>query len=279
MRTNLTILSGCLLLASSCSSTHSNDHVSASLSDSYHLVWNDEFNRDGRPDSTKWNYEIGLIRNQEPQSYQPENSYVKAGLLHIIAKREDIVNKDYDPNGSDWRTKRKVSHYSSACLITKDRFAFTYGKVIMRGKIDTKQGMWPAFWMLGNNRGLVSWPACGEVDIMEFYRKSLLGNAFWDGGMKDIKIPLDSLGKNWSDSYHTWELDWTPTEMKITVDGHFVNDFDLTKTINKKMGNNPFHEKMYLLLNLALGQGKEKIPLENLPAEFLVDYVRVYQRD
>lgn len=149
----------------------------------------------------------------------------------------------------------------------------------MRGKIDTKQGMWPAFWMLGVNRGPVKWPACGEVDIMEYYRKNLLGNIFWDGGMKDTHIPLEQLGDvTWSDNFHEWVLDWTKDKMKITEDGREVNSFDLTKTINKTIGNNPFNEKMYMLLNLALGQGGEAIPSENLPAKFIVDYVRVYQQ-
>ncbi|PZP51161.1 MAG: beta-glucanase [Pseudopedobacter saltans] len=244
----------------------------------YKLVWNDEFDKDGKPDPSKWAFDNGFIRNQEPQWYQPENAVCKNGFLEITAIKEEKQNPNYDSTSKDWRLNRKTAHYTSSCLITKGIFDFTYGKIFMRGKIDTKQGMWPAFWMLGSNRGPVRWPACGEVDIMEFYRKKLLGNIFWEGGMKDTKIPLDKLGEGWSDEFHEWELEWTKDSMIITQDGKLVNSFDISKTINKKMGNNPFHEKMYLVLNLALGQGRESIPDENLPAKFIVDYVRVYQK-
>lgn len=244
----------------------------------YTLVWYDEFNKDGVPDPTKWSYEKGFIRNEEPQWYQPENASCKNGFLEIVAQKEEKANPNYDSTSKNWRSNRPTAHYTSACLITKGTFDFNFGKVLMRGKIDTKQGMWPAFWMLGSNRGPVTWPSCGEVDIMEFYRKNLLGNIFWDGGMKDVHIPLNELGADWSDNFHIWELDWDKDSMTITVDGRLVNYFDLSKTFNKKLGNNPFREKMYLLLNLALGQGKEAIPDQNLPAKFVVDYVRVYQK-
>ncbi|WP_191967843.1 glycoside hydrolase family 16 protein [Rhizosphaericola mali] len=246
--------------------------------DGYKLVWNDEFDINGKPDSKKWDYEIGFIRNKEPQWYQPENAFCKDGLLHIVAKKEEKENPNYDASSKDWTKNRATAHYTSSCLISKGKFEFKYGKIVMRGKIDTKKGMWPAFWLLGSNRGPVHWPACGEVDIMEYYRNNLLGNIFWDGGMKDTHIPLAQLGDNkWSDDFHEWILDWSKDEMVITVDGREVNKFDLTKTINKSMGNNPFNEDMYMLLNLALGQAGEQIPDENLPASFLVDYVRVYQ--
>lgn len=254
-----------------------NTHKIASF-DRYKLVWNDEFDKNGKPDSKKWDYEIGFIRNKEPQWYQPENAFCKDGLLHIVAKKEEKKNPNYDASSKDWTKNRATAHYTSSCLISKGKFEFKYGKIVMRGKIDTKKGMWPAFWLLGSNRGPVHWPACGEVDIMEYYRNNLLGNIFWDGGMKDTHIPLADLGDNeWSNNFHEWILDWSKDEMVITVDGREVNKFDLTKTINKSMGNNPFNENMYMLLNLALGQAGEQIPDENLPATFLVDYVRIYQ--
>lgn len=146
-----------------------------------------------------------------------------------------------------------------------------------------RKGQWPAFWMLGVNRGPVKWPACGEVDIMEYYRGELLANAVWEGENRDkwdtAKWPLDSLGdSSWADSFHEWQFEWDENKMVISVDGFELNTIDLKETVNAKKGNNPFHENFYLLLNVALGQGGEQIPDEYLPSKFVVDYVRVYQK-
>lgn len=251
--------------------------------DGYQLAWHDEFDTDGRPDGQKWDYEVGFIRNREPQWYQPENAYCKNGFLVIEAKKQRKKNPDYDPASDNWIYNREYSEYTSACLITKNKYDFKFGKVLMRAKIDVRKGQWPAFWMLGVNRGPVKWPACGEVDIMEYYRGMLLANAVWEGekGDKwdDAKWPLDSLGgSDWADEFHVWQLDWDEEKMVISVDGFELNSIDLKETVNHHKGNNPFHENFYLLLNVALGQGSEEIPVEHLPSKFIVDYVRVYQK-
>jgi len=248
----------------------------------YRLVWQDEFNQKGAPDSAKWDYEIGFTRNQEPQWYQKENAYCKDGFLFIEARKEKKRNPNYVANSKDYRLSRRYAEYTSACLITKGKFEFQYGKVVMRAKIDTRKGMWPAFWMLGVNRGPVAWPACGEVDIMEYYRGMLLANAVNEGKKESqwdsMKWPDDRLGgKHWADDFHEWELLWDKDKMIISMDGKELNTIDLKETTNFHRGNNPFREKFYLLLNLALGQGGEEIPEANLPGKLVVDYVRVYQ--
>jgi len=248
----------------------------------YKLVWEDDFSKDGQPDPVKWDYEIGFIRNQEPQWYQPENASCKDGFLVIEAKKEKKKNPNYDPSSTDYRFNREYADYTSACLITKGKYAFKYGKVTMRAKIDIRKGMWPAFWMLGVNRGPVNWPACGEVDIMEYYRGTLLANAVWEGeqGSKwdTMKWPDNRLGgANWADDFHEWQLEWNEQQMIIFMDGKELNTIELDQTVNYHKGNNPLKEPFYLLLNLALGQGGEEIPEGNLPAQLIVDYVRVYQ--
>ncbi len=248
----------------------------------YRLVWSDEFNYVGQPDSTKWDYERGFIRNKEPQWYQPENAHCDGQYLIIEARKERKKNPKYDPLSADWRSNREYAEYTSACLITLGKFEFTYGKVVMRAKIDIRKAMWPAFWMLGKNRGPVKWPACGEVDIMEFYRGNLLGNWFWEGQhgahINDVKIPvLARWGQDWANAFHECVLEWDKSTMRISVDGEQINVMDLSKTINYSTKENPYHKPFYLLLNIALGQGGEEIPDENLPASMLVDYVRVYQ--
>ena len=163
---------------------------SRNSSNEYYLVWSDEFNREGRPDSTKWNYENGFVRNEELQWYQPENARCKNGLLVIEAKREQKTNPLFREGSNDWRRKRKTIEYTSSCLITKGKNAWQYGRFEMRGKIDTRDGIWPAWWTLGVDK---RWPANGEIDIMEYYRKKLMANiAFLDKVQKVESLALVS---------------------------------------------------------------------------------------
>jgi beta-glucanase (GH16 family) len=121
----------------------------------YTLVWADEFNKDGAPDSANWNYEKGFVRNEEDQWYQPENAYCKDGYLIIEAKREQKPNPNYVEGSDDWRKNRSQINYTSSCLITRNKHAWQYGRFEMRAKIDVSNGMWPAWWTLGVTK---SWP-------------------------------------------------------------------------------------------------------------------------
>lgn len=249
----------------------------------YRLVWADEFNQDGRPDTTHWVYETGFVRNEEDQWYQQENAWCGGGMLIIEARRESRPNPWYNPGSEHWKTNRPNYHYTSACLKTRGKHQWRYGRFEMRARIDTRPGMWPAFWTLGVDG---EWPSGGECDIMEYFRGMLLANFAWGSDKRyapiwdDSRLPIDSLGENWSDDFHIWRLDWNEESMKIYVDDRLLNEVDLSTTINESDGKNPFHQPHYILLNLAIGGTNGGDPNETeFPARFEIDYVRVYQTD
>lgn len=246
----------------------------------YTLIWSDEFDNNGRPDPQKWDYEHGFERNREPQWYQPGNATCKDGLLIIEARKERVPNPHFDSTSADWKKNRRYAEYTSTSMITRGKFQFKYGRVTLRAKIDVRKGSWPAFWMLGANGG---WPACGEVDIMEFYRGNLLANACWQGENQttwdEAKWPVAAWGgEKWAEKFHEWELLWDENMMTISVDGQVLNTIDVAQARNARRGNLPFREEFFLLLNVALGQNGEEIPDAHMPSRMEVDYVRVYQR-
>ena len=217
----------------------------------YKLVWSDEFNNNGIPDSLKWEFENGFKRNQEIQWYQKENAICEGGNLVITGKKENLPNPNYIAGSTNWKTKRAFINYTSASVVMKKEHAFQYGKVEVRAKIDAQTGLWPAIWTLGTSG---EWPSNGEVDIMEYYDNKILANyafagknryqAIWDGASKTI----DSLGgKKWADEFHIWTLEWNEDEMIIKVDNMFLNSIVLNTTFNKSDGNNPFRQPHYLL--------------------------------
>jgi beta-glucanase (GH16 family) len=153
----------------------------------------------------------------------------------------------------------------------------------MRARIDTRPGLWPAFWTLGTAR---PWPHCGEIDIMEFYRGMLLANAAWGNEARwqpvwdDVRIPVETLGPDWSSRFHTWRMDWDRETIKLYVDDRLLNTVLLKETVNRDQeGANPFHEPHFLLVNLAVGgaNGGDPAPTE-FPARYEIDYIRVYQK-
>jgi len=253
-------------------------------SNNYKLVWSDEFNADGLPDTNKWRFETGFVRNNEAQWYQKENAVCKDGCLVITGKKEINPNPYYLNGSSNWKTNREIIEYTSSSVVMKKQHAFQYGKVEVKAKIDAQTGLWPAIWTLGVSG---EWPSNGEVDIMEYYDDKILANfayaakkrysAIWDSDSKKI----DSIGGNkWAVEFHTWVLIWDENRMQIFVDDLLLNEIDLTKTINKSDGINPFRQPHYLLLNLAMG-GNRGGSLKNtqLPSEYLIDYVRIYQKN
>ncbi len=250
----------------------------------YELAWADEFNRDGRPDPRHWTYERGFVRNKELQWYQPDNARCEGGLLIIEARRERVKNPAYRPDSRSWKQSRQYADYTSACLTTARRHQWTYGRFEMRGRIDTRPGLWPAWWALGTAR---PWPACGEIDMMECYRGQLLANACWASSRRwtpvwdTFKKPVDRLGDtDWSSKFHVWRMDWDKQHIKLYVDNALLNTIELEKTINgDREKANPFHEPHYILLNLAIGGQAGGDPSKtDFPARFEVDYIRVYQK-
>jgi beta-glucanase (GH16 family) len=250
----------------------------------YEPVWADEFDKDGRPDPCNWTYERGFVRNRELQWYQPDNARCENGLLVIEGRRERKANPRYEANSRSWRQSRRYCEYTSTSLTTKGLHHWQYGRFEMRGRIDTRAGLWPAFWMLGVKG---RWPGCGEIDIMEYYRGMLLANAAWASEKRsvpvwdDIRKPITEFDDpNWSAKFHVWRMDWDADSIDLYVDNLLLNTIDVKKTLNKdREGKNPFHQPHYLILNLAIGGTSGGDPSNTMfPAKFEIDYVRVYKR-
>lgn len=249
----------------------------------YQLVWADEFSSTGTPDSTNWSYERGLVRNEEYQWYQAQNARCKNGLLIIEARREKKANPLYKAGGGDWRQKRDSNNYTSSSMNTGRRHEWLYGRFEMRGRIDIRPGLWPAWWTLGIDK---PWPANGEIDIMEFYRGRLLANiackassgaAEWHSNT----FSVDSMGgKQWARAFHVWRMDWDKDSIQLFVDNKLLNSTAVAALDNKDgSGFNPFRQPHYMLLNLAIGGQNGGDPSKtSFPARFEIDYVRVYQK-
>jgi beta-glucanase (GH16 family) len=226
------------------------------------LFWSDEFNTDGAPDAAKWDYDLGAggWGNAELQYYtnRPENVIIQNAVLKITAIKENYLG----------------SPYTSTRLISKNKFAFTYGRVDVRAKIPAGQGTWPAIWMLGSNINTVSWPACGEIDIME-HRGSELNKIFGtlhypgrSGGNANgstIVIPTATT------EFHIYSLDWSASSIKIYVDNQLFHTVTNTSSI-------PFNHDFFFILNVAMGGsfGGTVDPAIST-ATMEVDYIRVYK--
>lgn len=250
----------------------------------YILVWADEFDKAGRPNTDNWIYEKGFVRNNELQWYQPDNASCENGKLVIEGRQERLANPNYDAGSESWQHNREFANYTSSCLKTKGKQQWKFGRFVMRGRIDIRDGLWPAFWTLGSAR---NWPGCGEIDIMEYFKGILLANACWASEKPykpiwdDSKTPVKNFkGLNWADKFHIWRMDWDKDFIKLYVDDKLLNTIELNKTINKSTDKaNPFHEPQYILLNLAIGGDAGGDPSKTIfPSRFEVDYVRVYQK-
>jgi beta-glucanase (GH16 family) len=251
------------------------------------LSWNDEFNTNGKPDTTKWTYENGFVRNQELQWYQPDNAICQNGCLVIEGRREKLKNPSYDPNSNRWQQNREFAEYTASSLKTQRLKQFHYGRIEVRARIDTSSGSWPAIWTLGiSNR----WPLNGEVDIMEFYRvdnvPTILANAAWgrsnNGGpiWNTKRIPLShflSKDPSWPRKFHVWRMDWNKDSINLYLDDELLNTAILQNTLNPD-GQNPFQQPHYLLLNLAIGANGGDPSPSKFPIKYEVDYVRYYEK-
>jgi beta-glucanase (GH16 family) len=248
----------------------------------YELVWSDEFNKDGQPDPNNWIYENGFVRNNELQWYQPDNARCENGLLIIEGQRERKKNPNYRPDSNNWRQNREFTEYTSASLTTRRLHDWMYGRFEMKGRIDTRPGLWPAFWTLGVQG---EWPSCGEIDIMEYYQGTLLANAAWGTEKQwvpkwdDVKKPIaDFNDPNWSTKFHVWRMDWDEDSIKLYVDDMLMNTVDVNETFNAD-GKNPFRQPHYIIANLAIGGTAGGDPSKTeFPAKFEIDYIRVYQK-
>jgi beta-glucanase (GH16 family) len=253
-------------------------------------VWADEFDQEGPPNPKNWTYERGFVRNDELQWYQPANARCEGGMLVLEARREQVANPRHDPQSRRWDRRRPQANYTSASLMTRGRHEWLYGRFVMRGRIDTRPGLWPAFWTLGTAR---HWPGCGEIDVMESYDGKLLANAAWLADRRgqvawdSVDRPLVNFGdgdgdsdKNWANRFHEWRMDWDRDRIKLYVDDELLNEIDVAAAVNDdEQHSHPFREPQYLLVNLAVGGTRGGDPsVTEFPARFKVDYVRVYQQ-
>ena len=277
--------------AQSTQNAESSESVSAPAADPFapnppagmKLVWSDEFNVNGRPDPSNWTYETGYVRNHEAQWYRPESSEVRDGCLVITAEH----HAQPLPNPRRRFGERPIE-YTSACLITKGLHSFQYGRIEARIKAPLMEGSWPAFWTLGVSE---SWPSCGEIDIFEYYKETVLANFCWSapGGTwtpewNTVRTPLRRFTRDnpgWADEFHVYAMDWDENRIVLSVDGLAVNDSSIAEVRNARFRavENPFRQPHYLLVNLALGGDNggdvTKVPF---PVHMYVDYVRVYQK-
>jgi beta-glucanase (GH16 family) len=235
--------------------------VSLSIFVAPKLVWSDEFNTDGAPDNSKWGYDLGAggWGNNEPQYYtnRPENVIVENGVLKIKTIKESY-------NGSN---------YTSARILTKDKFSFKYGKVEFRAKLPSGGGTWPALWMLGDNISTVNWPACGEIDVMEHIGNELnkihgsLHSPGRSGNTPDTGIVTIA---NASTEFHVYTADWSASSIKFYVDNQLYYTFVNSASV-------PFNHNFFLIINCAIGGNFGGAINPNFTSStFEIDYVRVY---
>jgi beta-glucanase (GH16 family) len=245
------------------------------------LVWSDEFNYRGLPDSTKWGYEEGFVRNDEPQYYtvkRQANCRVDSGMLIIEARKETYRNAAWQPGSR----QPEEARYTSASLVTLGKASWRYGRIEVRAKVPSALGTWPAIWLLGDDIPTHRWPFCGEVDIMEYLGKEpsrVYGTAHFAsdstgrhdsrGGVMQPVVPADG--------FHIYAIDWFPDRMEFYYDSTRYFTFHFSQA---QVYDSAFQKKYYLLLNLALGHaGSWAGPVDDsaMPFRYYIDYVRVYR--
>lgn len=245
------------------------------------LIMQDEFNVDGAPDGSLWTYDIGDGTNQglpsgwgnnELQYYtdRPENVTVENGYLLITAREESF-------NGSN---------YTSARLKTEGLFEQTYGRFEARIKVPYGKGYWPAFWLLGNDCAENTWPACGEIDVMEFLGDnpttvfgSMHGPGFSAG--EAITKDFSLVNGRFDTDFHVFGIEWNPDFVNFYVDDVLYQQVtkETVTTETNGEGEWVFDNPFYIIINVAVGGNFPGSPNSEtiFPQTMLVDYVRVYE--
>jgi len=264
--------------------------IPESEKDGMQLIWSDEFNSNGTPDTNNWTFENGFVRNEELQWYQSGNALCKDGTLVITGKKEKVLNPNYVAGSSSWKTNRQYAEYTSTSMTTHSKFDFQYGRLEVRAKIPTGKGAWPAIWTLGN---WYDWPSCGEIDLLEYYliggEPYILANTAWGtdkawtaqwNSVKTKFSAFTAKDADWAKKYHIWRMDWNEDEINLYVDDVLYNTTKQSQTQNGSAANYtwPFKQKQYILLNLAVGANGGTPADDAFPMQYMVDYVRVYQK-
>ncbi len=248
------------------------------------LVWADEFDgpKGEPPDPSKWGRDRGGggWGNEELQYYT--NHGVNAaldgnGCLAITARNVT------DAEGACLPCWYGPCRYTSARLLTSGLFSFTYGVVAARIKVPFGKGLWPAFWMLGDNVAKVGWPACGEIDIMEHLGREpgiVHGTVHGPGyagadGIGSLHVLPE--GRELKDDFHIFAVRWQPRRISWYLDNQAF--FQVTRMQRPRRSPWPFDQPFFLLLNVAVGGRWPGAPDETtvFPQTMLIDFVRVYQ--
>jgi beta-glucanase (GH16 family) len=241
----------------------------------YQLVWADEFNYNGLPDSIKWSFDTDgnswQWGNNELQYYtadREENATVRNGFLHIIARKEDGFTQPY----------------TSARLITKGKGDWLYGRIEVKAKLCGGKGAWPAIWMLPTDSEYGAWPTSGELDIMEhvgyepdsvYFTIHTENYNHTKGTQQGNAVFLPDA----EEAFHCYAIEWTPESCTFLLDKEEVFQFEKAKQAGS--GEWPFDKRFHLLLNVAVGGnwgGKHGVDESMFPCTLQVDYVRVYQK-
>jgi len=257
----------------------------------YKLAFQDEFDSE-QLDMNQWTAEIGFQRNNEDQWYTDKNFELRDGNLVIIAKKEHFKNPNYNRFGADWKQTRQYVEYTSASLKTKAKFH--YGIYEMRAKIPVGTGYWPAYWSCGNSR---EWPNNGEIDMLEYYGDAIHANVAWGSTKRWVatwssQAPrMNTFEADFADKFHVWRMEFDYDAIRLYIDDRLLNETDLDRTVNPVVDYlpgdkdyNPYRDENNLFdaawVNLALG-GNNGGSLTNtpFPAEYIIDYVRVYVPD
>lgn len=231
--------------------------------------WTDEFDKDEKPDSTKWSYDIGNNGwgNNELEYYtNGNNANISNGILTIEARKENV----------------DTSHYTSVRMVTKNKADFLYGRFEIRAKLASGKGLWPAIWMLPTDWKYGGWPKSGEVDIMEqvgfdpqnIHISTHTENFNWVKNTQETKIINVPTATT---DFHVYRIDWTPFSIKGFIDS--VQYFEF-KNDGKGPADWPFDQKFHMILNVAVGGGwggQHGVDDSIFPAAMQVDYVRVYK--
>jgi beta-glucanase (GH16 family) len=263
----------CVLLACAISA----QSQSPSLKD-WQLTWADEFNASNGspPDPSKWNIVTGGngFGNNELETYtnRPANIQQQDGNLVITAQREDLTGSD-----------GVIRNYTSARINTRNHFTQKYGRFEARIQLPAGKGIWPAFWLLGDDHESNHWPNCGEIDILETIGaqdtmySTIHGPGYSGGKGPSTKYTLPA-GQQVDNAFHLYAVEWAPNDIKFFLDNHLIVERTLADLPpnTKWVYSHPF----YLLLNLAVGGNWPGNPDETtvFPQRMLVDYVRVYSR-
>lgn len=224
-------------------------------------IWSDEFNVDGAPNSTYWGYDLGAggWGNNEEEYYtnRPENIIVKDGVLKIKTIKENYQG----------------SKYTSARILTKDKFSFKYGKIEFKAKLPIGGGTWPALWTLGNNISTAGWPACGEMDVMEHVYNQLNkihGTFHYPGHSGGSATTASKNIANATTEFHIYSMDWRADFIKIYVDNEKIIEFPNSNAT-------PFNQDFFIIINCAIGGNfGGAIAPDFTSSTFEIDYVRVY---